>query len=340
MSTMSVTGYPFDGYDGSGESFEALLDARPPPEPGSDAEFDLMANGPAEGNHPEGTMTVTVAAGSHPAPWKKMIPVDRLHLNPDNPRQDPGDIAGLAASIRASGLKQALLVYPARDIGPDDYYIEDGWRRLLAMQDWCTEIPCDIHPVLAGEPLATRNVLTALITGIHRKALNPMERADGYQSLADKGMTAVEIGKLIGLAPSTVTNDLALLELTRDTQDRVRSGKLTATEALRIVRRHRKAQRRKKGQPDRGARWEADWFTTRHPLARIARAMCDAREHNSRRRLGNVACGQCFDDAIRADQRKIDAAEQAARERFASAMDQRDAGPEDSGRPEDQEAGS
>lgn len=48
MSTMSVTGYPFDGYDGSDESFEALLDAKPPPEPGSDEEFDLMANGPAK----------------------------------------------------------------------------------------------------------------------------------------------------------------------------------------------------------------------------------------------------------------------------------------------------
>lgn len=334
MNTISVTGYPFDGYDGSDESFEALLDASPPPEPGSDEEFDLMANGPAEGNHPEERMTVSVAAGSYPAPWKKMIPVDRLHLNPDNPRQDPGDIAGLAASIRASGLKQALIVYPARDIGPDDYYIEDGWRRLLAMQDWCSEIPCDIHPVLAGENLATRNVLTALITGIHRKPLNPMERADGYQALADRGMTAVEIGKLVGLHSSTVTNDLALLELSKDTQDRVRSGKLPVAEALRIVRRHRKNQRRRKGQPDRGAHWEPDWFTDRHPLARIAKAMCDAREHNSRRRLGNVACGQCFDDAIRADQRKIDEATLMARERFASAMDERDAEPGSSGRPE------
>jgi ParB family chromosome partitioning protein len=152
-----------------------------------------------------------------------------------------------------------------------------------------------------------------------------MERADGYQSLVRKGMTAVEIGKLTGMAPSTVTNDLALLELSDDTQDRVRAGKLTATEALRIVRRHRRDRRRRKGQPDRGAHWEPDWFTGRHPLARIAKAMCDAREHNSRRRLGNVACGQCFEDAIRADQRKIDAAEQAARERFASAMDERDA---------------
>lgn len=268
-------------------------------------------------------MTMTVAAGSNPAPWKRLIPVDRLHLNPDNPRQDPGDIAGLAASIRASGLKQALIVYPARDIGPEDYYIEDGWRRLLAMQDWCSEIPCDIHPVLAGENLATRNVLTALITGIHKKSLNPMERADGYKVLTGKGMTATEVGKLTGMATSTVTNDLALLELSDDTQDRVRSGKLTATEALRLVRRHRRDRRRRKGQPDRGARWEADWFADKHPLARIATAMCDAREHNSRRRLGNVACGQCFEDSIRADQRKIIEAEQAARERFSAGMEER-----------------
>jgi ParB family chromosome partitioning protein len=31
--------------------------------------------------------------------------------------------------------------------------------------------------------------------------------------------------------------------------------------------------------------------------------MCDAREHTARRRIGKVACGECFETVIRADER-------------------------------------
>ena len=54
--------------------------------------------------------------------------------------------------------------------------------------------------------------------------------------------------------------------------------------------------------------WEPDHFTTGHRLAREARALCDAREHTGRRRVGKVACGQCWETVIRQDERAAEAA--------------------------------
>ena len=67
--------------------------------------------------------------------------------------------------------------------------------------------------------------------------------------------------------------------------------------AVAAVRKTRKLDRARRGHADHGAAvsrtWEPDHFTDRHPLALKAAALSEAREHNMRRRLGNVACGAC-----------------------------------------------
>jgi ParB/RepB/Spo0J family partition protein len=257
------------------------------------------------------------------APWQQMIPVDRLHPGPGNPRKDPGDLKGLAATLREDGLLQVLVVRPAPDIGPGHYYIVDGWRRYLAMKDWRTEIRCDVRPALASGVTAVQDVITALVTDVHKKNLNAMERAEGLGELAKLGMTEVAISQATGLHVTTVSNGLALLEFSAADREKIRSGELPVTEALKIVRRYRRRQNKKLGRGQRDPHWEPDHFTVKHPLARIAKVMCDAREHTSRRRRGG-ACDHCWEDAIRADQRKIDEASFAARDRFAAAMGARE----------------
>ena len=73
--------------------------------------------------------------------------------------------------------------------------------------------------------------------------------------------------------------------------------------------RHRAKQRTATGAGAPGATWEPDHFTTTHALARKAAALCAAREHTARRHLGGVACGQCWETAIRADERIVVATE-------------------------------
>jgi ParB/RepB/Spo0J family partition protein len=246
-------------------------------------------------------------------PWRQMIPADRLHPGPDNPRQDPGDdLDGLAASIRKNGLLQPVAVWPAPDLGDGHYYIEDGWRRWLAMKDWATAIPAVVKPLQIGDNAHVRSIFTGLVTSAHSKPLNPIERAQAYGRLRDEfGLTQKQIGEQEGRHGSTISDHLLLLELTEDTQKRVADGSLSIGKAKQLVKRKRAADRRKKGGSGQtGAVWEPDWFTSKHPLFRKAAALCDLRAHNSRRRFGRTktspgACGECFETLIREDERLV-----------------------------------
>jgi len=235
-------------------------------------------------------------------PWRQLIPPEKLHPNPDNPREDFDKtyIKELSESIRVNGLKHPLLVY-ADPANTGHYLIEDGECRWMAMKEWSTGIPAIIQPSLSGESRSIRNITTALITGIHRRDLNPIERAHGFQRLVMELGTQARVSEHTGISPAAIANSLALLELSLDTQERVRARKLSPTEALRLVRRHRAAKRRKKGHGQPGAQWEPDHFNTNHPLARKAAALCDARGHTQYRRRGG-ACDLCWETTIRADQ--------------------------------------
>lgn len=241
-------------------------------------------------------------------PWRQTIPPDHLEPNPDNPRSDPGDIEGLAQSIRKLGLKQPLLVTPVP--GRDGYFwIEEGWRRWLAMRDWSTAIPCVVYPPLPGENTSVRNLFTALVTDAHRKGLNQIERAHGFGRLRDEfGLTATEIAGQVGLSVSTVTNSLMLLELDPRTQKLVADKIVSPTDVTRMIRDYRAKQRKKAGQKPKAPVWEPDWFTARHPVARTAVSLCNSRQHNARRRIGRAknggfpgACGECWQNAVEKD---------------------------------------
>jgi ParB/RepB/Spo0J family partition protein len=238
---------------------------------------------------------------------EEFIQVAHLHPNPDNPRTDTGDVSELADSIRQQGLLQALLVRPAPDIGDGHYYIEAGLRRWAAMKAWNTTIRCFVRPLRAGENATERNLLVGIVENVHRRQLEPMEMAAALGRLqAECGLSQVQIARQTGLNPSTVSHHLALLELSKDTQERVRKGTLPVGEALRIVRRHRAYKRKKAGKsPVSGAQWAPDHFTKNHPLWRIAAEMCETRGHNGRRRLGGIACGEDWEAAIRQDEQRL-----------------------------------
>lgn len=267
-------------------------------------------------------------------PWQQLIPVDRLHANPDNPRTDFGDLPGLAGSVRRDGQKQQVLVYPAPVPCPavdDDgipcgsseqhFYIEDGERRWRALRSGTTEILCVVHPVRAGENIHVRNLLTALITDTHRKNLTPVARAKAYRRLMTEArLNQSQVAARIGCSVSSVSNALALLELAPNIRKQVEEGKLSQADALAFVHRRRIAVRQKEGSSGlTGATgtWEPELFTVHHQLARRAEGLCDARGHNNRRRRVKSkgfagACDGCWSDVIREDQRVIDTATRAA----------------------------
>ncbi len=135
----------------------------------------------------------------------RMIPIEKIRPNPDQPRKFIGDVTELAASIREKGVLEPLLVrYVPRE---DTYYIISGERRYHASQAaGLHELPCIEKIADDAETLEL-----ALIENLQRKDLTPFEEADGLQRLADHfEYTHDDIAKKIGRARSSVTESMSL----------------------------------------------------------------------------------------------------------------------------------
>ena len=135
----------------------------------------------------------------------RMIPIDKIRPNPDQPRKHIGDVRELADSIREKGVLEPLLVrYVPRE---DMYYIISGERRYHASQAaGLRELPCIEKIADDAETLEL-----ALIENLQRKDLTAFEEADGLQRLADQfDYTHDDIAKKIGRARSSVTETMSL----------------------------------------------------------------------------------------------------------------------------------
>ena len=110
----------------------------------------------------------------------RMIPVEQIRPNPEQPRKALGDLRELSESIRQKGVLEPLLV---RFIPREDcYYIISGERRYHAARAaGLREVPCIEKSADDAETLEI-----ALIENMQRKDLTPFEEADGLQRLADQ----------------------------------------------------------------------------------------------------------------------------------------------------------
>jgi ParB family chromosome partitioning protein len=227
------------------------------------------------------------------------LSVQRVHPDPRNPREDIGDLTELAASLNAVGMLQPVLVVP-HPVRPGDWMLRTGERRWRAARvAGHQQIPGIALPPSAA---ALPPKILALIENCHRKALKPMERAEAIGALIKDGHTEAQIAHMSGFSPSTISFHVSLLLLDEPTRELVRSGKLTATAAVRHVREARKNSGVGKGRGKRPARVsvEPDHFSAAHPLSRQARALCTSQGHTARK-IGAVACGACWESVIRDD---------------------------------------
>jgi len=135
----------------------------------------------------------------------RMLPVEKVRPNPDQPRKALGDLRDLTESIREKGILEPLLVrYLPRE---DTYYIISGERRYHAARAaGLVEVPCIEKIADDAETLEL-----ALIENLQRKDLSPFEEADGLNRLAEQfDYTHEDIARKIGKARSSVTETLSL----------------------------------------------------------------------------------------------------------------------------------
>ncbi len=135
----------------------------------------------------------------------KMIPIEQVVPNADQPRKDRGDLKGLVESVREKGVLEPLLVRYMPE--SEKYMIISGERRYFAARAaGLAELPCIEKDADDAETLEL-----ALIENLQRKDLTPFEEADGIQSLGDRfAMTHDEIAKKLGKGRSSITESLSL----------------------------------------------------------------------------------------------------------------------------------
>jgi ParB family chromosome partitioning protein len=166
------------------------------------------------------------------APVGRMIPIDRLEVNPEQPRQVVGDLSDLTASILEKGVLEPILVRHIQET--NQFMIISGERRYRAsLAAGLREIPCiekDVDDAEVAE--------IALIENLQRKDLTAFEEAEGLQSLIDRfGYTHEQIAKKIGKARSSVTETLSLNTLPEEIKEQCRQAQvLSKSMLLQIVR--------------------------------------------------------------------------------------------------------
>ena len=137
-------------------------------------------------------------------------------------QMDPASLEELAASIKAQGLMQPILVRPLSGTG-DRYEIIAGERRWRAAQiAGLTEVPTLIREIPDESALAM-----ALIENIQRENLNPLEEAQGLQRLIDEfSMTHQQAADAVGRSRPAASNLLRLLQLVPPVQELLMQGQL------------------------------------------------------------------------------------------------------------------
>ncbi len=156
----------------------------------------------------------------------KTIAIEMIEPNPEQPRNEFGDLKELTASIREKGVLEPLLV----KVKP-----EGGWMIIAGERRWrasklagLTEVPC-IEIETDDQGVAE----IALIENLQRKDLNIWEEADGLRALADKfGYTQEDIAQKISKSRSTVTEIMTIAGLPDDIRTRCREANIASKSIL------------------------------------------------------------------------------------------------------------
>jgi ParB family chromosome partitioning protein len=170
--------------------------------------------------------------------------LDQIVPNPRQPRAEfeQATLEELAASIRAVGLLQPIIVRPAqaasngaagtKDPGVGTYEIVAGERRYRAARlAGLDEVAAVIRHTGDDEMLTE-----ALVENLHRANLNALEEALAYQHLLDDfGITHEALAARLGKSRSAISNSLRLLALPTPVQERVVSGVLSAGHARALL---------------------------------------------------------------------------------------------------------
>jgi len=164
-----------------------------------------------------------------------------LAVHPRNVRDDLGDLAGLAASIRAQGVLEALTVIPFSGAdGTSGHQLVAGHRRAAAaILAEAPAVPCVVRTDLAATEEdrsgQARHVGAMLAENLHRRGLSAVEEARGVQTMIDLGGSVTSVARTTGLGRKRVVKAAALAQLSAETAAAVSAAGLTLDQAAAVA---------------------------------------------------------------------------------------------------------
>jgi len=158
-------------------------------------------------------------------PFGRLIPIEDIDPNPNQPRQAMGDLSELVASIKEKGILEPILVRP---VGAR-FQIIAGERRYRAAQDvGIAEIPCVVRDSTDAETMEL-----ALIENLQRKDLSAFEEADALKILAETyGYTHEKMAEKLGKSRSSLTETLSLTAMPQEIRQLCRLADIASKSLL------------------------------------------------------------------------------------------------------------
>jgi ParB family chromosome partitioning protein len=161
------------------------------------------------------------------------LPIEKLHPNRYQPRTrfDETAIDDLAASIKARGVLQPILVRPSSS-RPGEYEIVAGERRWRAAQR------ARLHEVPVVEKTLSddESLEIAIVENVQRQDLSPIDEARGYRRLIDEfGHSQQDVADVVGKSRPHVANMVRLLNLPEKVQALLDTGALSMGHARALV---------------------------------------------------------------------------------------------------------
>jgi ParB family chromosome partitioning protein len=146
---------------------------------------------------------VEALSSSAGSPIGRMIPIDQIDPNPNQPRQVMGDLSELMASIAEKGIIEPIIV---RQRGPRFQIIAGERRYQAAIQVGLREIPIVIREVDDNEIIEI-----ALVENLQRKDLTAFEEAEALNALAERcGYTHEDMARRLGKSRTSITESVSL----------------------------------------------------------------------------------------------------------------------------------
>ncbi|MBN1510067.1 MAG: ParB/RepB/Spo0J family partition protein [Sedimentisphaerales bacterium] len=158
------------------------------------------------------------------------LALDQISPNPYQARTvwHEQDLVELADSIKANGVIQPIIVRPFQG----GYQLIAGERRFRAAQmAGLNRIPAIVRQVTDEQLFEW-----SLVENIHRRDLNPIERAKAYQRyLGAFALTQAEASQRLGEDRSVIANHLRLLDLPEDLRQMLVDGQISTGHARAIL---------------------------------------------------------------------------------------------------------